>query len=109
MMNDDAKTRAIVEPILADALRPFGLASVDIESDRDHDGDPIIRATVHYALGAPKIDARILLDAIIEAMNNLHQQGDDRFLHVRHQYADGEPAEAEYSTPVRRRKKAQSR
>jgi hypothetical protein len=105
-MLDDASVLAIVEPILRKALGLADASTLTIESAFDYYGDSIIRATVHHAPNAPEFDAKAFLDAVNEAMRQLHDRGDDRFLHVRNLYADGEPAVDDEPKPLRRRRRA---
>ena len=105
-MLDKSAVRDVIEPILRNTLPSAAISSFAVEDDVDHDGNPIIRAIVHYGPDAPKINARALLDAVIGAMSELHRRGDDRFIHVRNLYADGEPSLDDEPKPVRRRRRA---
>jgi hypothetical protein len=105
-MLDDASVLRIVAPILTDALGPILPDALTIESLRDHDGEPVIRLTIQHAPNAPRFDARAYLNAVNEAMRRLRENGDDRFLHVRNLYADGEPASDDLPRPPRRRRRA---
>lgn len=105
-MLDDASILNIVAPILVKALGPIPPEALAVGSDRDHDGEPVIRLTIHHAPNAPKFDARAYLDAVVEAMRQLHENGEDRFLHVRNFYADGEPADDDLAPAPRRKRRA---
>ena len=105
-MSDENKAAQIVEPVLRNSLEPFGLESLEIANSFDHDGDPIVLATVHYRVGAPKLRPRVLLDAIVEATALMSKSGDDRILIVHNMFADGEAARDDFkpqSKPRRRR------
>lgn len=108
-MLDDAKILEIVMPIFRAAQGPASPEAFRIESIRDHDGEPALRLTIHHPPNAPKFDARVHLDAVGEAMRQLSQQGDDRFLFVRNLYADGDPALDEVIEPPRRGRQASRR
>jgi hypothetical protein len=103
-MNDDNMTRKIVEPILRRALEPMGLADLELSSSEDHYGDPIIRGIARYRPDAPKFQARVYLDAVVEAMAALSRNGDDRFILVQNLFSDGEPAIDDYLPPPKRRR-----
>ena len=105
-MTTDIKAKEIVEPILTRALVPFGLARLEVEGAFDHDGDPIIRATARYRPNAPKLQPRVLLDAVVQAMNELAKEGDSRFVHVRNVYAGGRAVTDDLAPPKKRRKAA---
>jgi hypothetical protein len=106
-MTNDIMTRKIVEPILRRALEPMGLAELKLSSSVDHDGDPIILVIAKYRPGAPEFQPRVYLDAVVDAMAELSRHGDERFIHVRNLYSDGEPAIDDYiPAPKRRRAKA---
>lgn len=105
-MVDENKAAQIVEPILRKSLEPLGLERLEIADSFDHDGDPIVLATVHYRAGAPKLRPRVLLDAIVEAMASMSNSGDNRILIVRNIFADGEAAREDFrpqSAPRRRK------
>jgi hypothetical protein len=104
-MLDDASISRIVAPILVKALGPIPPDALVVGSDHDHDGQPVIRLTIRHAPNAPKFDARAFLDAVNEAMRRLRENGDDRFLHVRNLYADGEPAVDDVPPAPRRRRR----
>jgi hypothetical protein len=89
-MVDETETRRIIEPILRRAV--------------DHYGDPIILALAKYRPGAPKLPGKVQLDAVVSAMSELSRNGDDRFLHVRHVFADGEPALDDFAPPQKPRR-----
>ena len=110
-MSDKSNAAQIVEPILRRSLEPFGLASLAIENSFGHDGDPIVLATARYRLGAPKLQPRVLLDAIVEARAQLSGSGDDRMVIVRNLFADGEAARDDFKprSAPRRRKTAAKR
>jgi hypothetical protein len=95
-MTDETEARRIIEPILRNALEPYGLAELEIVGSVDHYGDPILLAIARYHPGAPKLPAKVQLDAVVNAMSDLSRKGDDRFLHVRNKFADGEPAEDDF-------------
>jgi hypothetical protein len=105
-MITDEKVLQIVSPILRKALGPLGLDSLSVSSGTDHDGDQVLYALVRYRPNAPKPDGRIFLDAMVEAMRRLSENGEERFLHVRHEYVDGEPALDDEPKPSARRRRA---
>ena len=106
---NDIRAKEIVEPIPTRALTPFGLVRLEVEGAFDHDGDPIIRATAQYRPRAPKLQPRVFLDAVVQAMNELAREGDNRFVHVRHVYAGGKPVMDDFAPPKKTRRKAAAR
>ncbi len=102
-MLDDAKILKIIKPIVQKALTQGAAKSMQIESDHDHDGEPIIRLTIVHRENAPLLDARAFLDSANTAMSALHDHGEDRFLHIRNIYSDGEPALDDEAPPPRRK------
>jgi hypothetical protein len=78
----------ILEPILRKHLRPFGFDHADVSSGVDHDGEPALFVTAHYAPRAEAIDADAILDAIGEMQQALLRRGDDRFPYLRHDIAE---------------------
>lgn len=105
-MLDDASVLKIVAPILCRALGQILPEALTIENARDHDGEPVIRLTIHHSSNAPKFDARAYLNAVNEAMRELRKKGEDRFLHVRNLYTDGEPAMDDLPPTPRRKRRA---
>jgi hypothetical protein len=105
-MVDDQEARRIAEPILRRALEPLGLAELQIVPSLDHDGDPILLAIAKYRPDSPKFSARVQLDAVVEAMAALADNGDERFLHVRNEFADGEPVADDFSAARRPKRRA---
>ncbi len=82
----------IIDEVLTKALFPLGLKTLSFREGVDHDGEPAWLAVVKYEEGAPPPNAQIVIDAIAESIRKLADIGDHRFLYVRHEYADGEPA-----------------
>ena len=92
-LHKDASPSAhIIDEVLTKALEPLGMRELTFREGRDHDGEPAWRATAVYGEGAPSVDGQVVIDAIAEAMRRLAEIGDDRFLYLRHEFADGEPA-----------------
>jgi hypothetical protein len=77
----------IAAPIMHKALDPYGLDEVSFMTDFDHDGDPVIRASLKYKPNSGKPDAEALVHAVNEVLEKLALKGDERFLHLRHSYA----------------------
>jgi RNA binding exosome subunit len=105
-MIDEIEARKIVEPILRRALEPYGLAELEVVSSVGHYGDPILLAIAKYRADAPKLPVKAQLDAVVGAMSDLSRSGDDRFLHVRNVFADGEPAVDDFPPPPKPKHKA---
>ncbi len=106
----DEPTRQIIEPILTRALKPFGLASLELSDAFDHDGDRIIQAIARYRTNAPKLQPRVLLDAVNQAMARLSERGDNRFVFVRNVYTSGRAVSDDFRPPSKaRRGKAAAR
>ncbi len=108
-MIDEIEARKIIEPILRRALEPYGLAELEVVSSVDHYGDPILLAIAKYRPDAPKLPAKAQLDAVVSAMSDLSRNGDDRFLHVRNVFADGEPAVDDFLPARKPKRKAMSK
>jgi hypothetical protein len=99
-----SRVDSIVTPILNAVLH--GVDRIEYADDVDHDGDPIIRATIYYRVGAPRPKTEAFLDAVIASMAALAREGDRRFLHFWHLHADGEPAAEPLLQSVRKRRRA---
>lgn len=100
----DEATKQIVEPILKQALKPFGLTSLELADAFDHDGDPIIQVIARYRTNAPKLQPRVLLDAVNQAMTRLSERGDNRFVYVRSVYAGGRAVADDFRPPSKARR-----
>ena len=108
-MPDKNNAAIIVEPVLRRSLQPFGLEHLEIVDSIGHDGDPIVLATARYRVGAPKLQPRALLDAIVEATARLSESGDNRALIVRNAFSDGVTASDDFKPrPATRRRKTAS-
>lgn len=105
----NAQLSDIVVPMLREALEPFGFDRAEVQGGVDHAGEPIVLARVHYRRGAPQPVGRVLLDMAVAIMNRLSEEGDDRFVHVSHVYADGPAAEDELLPRPNRTRRASSR
>jgi len=105
-MKEETNAKTTVDDILRRALTPLGLGDLEIIDSLDHDGDPVILATAKYRAGAPKLDPRRLLDAIVEAQNALSRIGDNRGVLVQNLFVDGDAAPDDFAprSPNRRRK-----
>jgi hypothetical protein len=88
----DAMLHELLSPLFARKLTLYGFNHISFSGGADHDGDPVVFATLRYRPGAPKLSADVFLDTVVEAMQLLKEHGDQRFLHVRHEYVDGEAA-----------------
>jgi hypothetical protein len=95
--------RDVVQPILEDALRPYGLEELEFRAERDHDGDPMIVAIARYGRASPKLEASIWIDAVVKAVAQLASLGDNRFVHLRHVYPYEEEAPDGNASAARRR------
>ena len=108
-LNEGASPSAhIIDEVLTQALEPLGMRELTFREGRDHDGEPAWLATAVYGEGAPSVNGQVVIDAIAEVMRRLAEIGDERFLYLRHEFADGEPA-ADHFYPgraVRRRSAA---
>ncbi len=82
----------VIESKFRDRLSAYGMEGVEVTEERDHDGDPVIYALVKYS--KPLSDARIKqlaheeLDESLDVMRYLTDLGDQRFLHIRHRFAE---------------------
>jgi hypothetical protein len=78
----------IARPIIRRTLDPYGLDEVTFVADVDHDGDPVIRASLKYKPNAGEFPVENLLRAVNDVMKQMSSKGDERFMHLRHVYAD---------------------
>jgi hypothetical protein len=78
----------IARPIIRKVLDPYGLEEVTFAADVDHDGDPVIRASLTYKPNAAEFPVENLVRAVNEVMERMSSKGDERFVHLRHLYAD---------------------
>jgi hypothetical protein len=79
---------AIATPIIRKVLDPYGLDAVTFAADVDHDGDPVIRASLTYKPNAGEFPVETLLRAVKDVMEHMSSKGDERFVHLHHLYAD---------------------
>jgi hypothetical protein len=98
----------LVSPVFMRFLAPYGLATVVLGEDLNHDALPVIRVELHFKVRASKPDGRNLVDAILGAEAALRAEGDERDILIQPVYADGEPAEDEISRPNRQKKTSRS-
>jgi hypothetical protein len=98
----------LVSPVFMRFLAPYGLSTVILGEDLDHNALPVLRAKLHFKMRAIKPDGRNLLDAILEAEAALRAEGDERDILIQPIYADGEPAEDEIARPNRQKKSSRS-
>jgi len=82
----------IVRTILKTALEAYGLAKLTVAATTNEAGEPAIQATADYAPNARTLDAKVLLDAIVKAMQEISKLGDDRFVYVENLYSGGDLA-----------------
>ncbi len=98
----------LVSPVFMRFLAPYGLETVILGEDLDHDALPVLRAKLLFKLRASKPNGRNLLDAMLEAEVALRAEGDERDILIQPVYADGEPAEDEIARPSRQKKSSSS-
>ena len=78
----------IAGPIIRKALDPYGLEEVTFAADVDHDGDPVIRASLRYKPTASNFPVENIVRAVNDVMEQMSSRGDERFVHLRHLFAD---------------------
>jgi hypothetical protein len=99
----DSDLHDLLSPLFAQELALYGFDHISFAGGADHDGDPVVFAILRYRHGAPKLSTDVFLDAVVEAMRLLKEHGDQRFLHVRHEYVDGEAVIDDEGRRARRR------
>lgn len=83
-----------VDPGVEDAIRdvvlramgPVGVRSVSVAPGTDHDGDDVLRVTIHYVDNVRPVDTRVMASLVSDIRSRLWAMGEDRFPHVRHDF-----------------------
>lgn len=83
-----------IENVLCARLAAYGLSSVNVYPDVDHDGDPIIMVEACYTPSGDDIDSRETYAAGKEVRSVAREMGERRFPHVRHLFDDNETVSA---------------
>jgi hypothetical protein len=83
-MKDD-EIKKVIDPILQNRLKKFGLSKFDVASDTDFDGGPIIRIRAQYENEAVPTDQ--LTSSLNEIRSALIKLGEERFVILDSQYA----------------------
>lgn len=81
-MLGDAELKQIVGPILRKRLARSGLATFDIETGEDHDGDPALFVIVYFGPSS-EIDASAVIESTSQIRERLREKGDPRLPYIR--------------------------
>jgi hypothetical protein len=85
-----SRIKTLIKSEVEKAMRPFGLARVEIEAGEDHDGDPVIFIEATYKLSARAIDSTELNKLLSRLRDKMWEMGETRFPHIRHRFPDGQ-------------------
>jgi hypothetical protein len=88
------EVRQTIEAVLKKQLAPLGYDHAEIIEDRDHDGDDILRITVHYNGNGTDQDLKPTYTLVRYVRDALAQLGETRFPHFRHRFSDDRDSEA---------------
>ncbi len=91
---DDNQIAEIVARVLRERRASESLSHIEVSSDTDFDGTPIIRVMAHYDRRLDT-DAGVLIDAIHEIRTELLKHGEDRFVFMSSSYRDEPKYDAE--------------
>lgn len=83
-----------INRVLHEELDPLGFQRAEIAEDEDHDGDPILRITLHYRKSEDALDLSptFRLAQVVKAA--ARPLGEMRFPHFRHQFVEGQKLKA---------------
>jgi len=79
-----------IEEVLRARLTPYGLSSVKVYPDEDHDGEPVLRIEARYDLSERPVDSRETYAVGKEVWDAVRQMGESRFPHVRHLFDENQ-------------------
>lgn len=82
----DAGVENAIRDIVLRAMGPVGVRSVSVAPGIDHDGDDVLRVTVHYIDNVRPVDTSIMSGLVSEIRSKLWALGEDRFPHVKHDF-----------------------
>jgi hypothetical protein len=80
----DAEIGRVATEILKSRLSDAGFRDLDVASDEDYDGAPIIRMIAHF--DGPIGDMRKFIDSTAIIRAQLLRSGDDRFIFLTHDF-----------------------
>lgn len=83
--------QSAITAALHDHLAPYGLRSVEIRPETDHDGDPILLIEAHYGESDQPLDSRETYAAGKAVRRLVHDHGETRFPHIRHLFSEDHP------------------
>jgi hypothetical protein len=86
MIREDV--REAIEQVLGDALADIGYEKAEIVEDVDHDGDSILRITVHYNKLEGPVDPSPTFSLARLVKDKVRPLGEERFPHFRHLFPD---------------------
>lgn len=99
----DKELYSKIEPLVHQAFAGFGIAGVEVKSDLDHDGDPIVSVIVRLKSAEKKYPPEVSFLLAREVLRVLNELGDTRFPIVGVYYPSDEPTENLY--PERRERR----
>lgn len=110
MILDDKDLHAKIEPLAIHAFSGFDVAGIDVKSELDHDGDPIVRVTVSLQSAVKKYPPDVSFRFTRDVIGVLNELGDPRFPMVGIHYPNDEPAEDLYpERSIKRARRATQR
>ena len=81
-----------IHGVVTKRLGRFGLRDVEIRPGVDHDGDPVLYVTVHYAPRGRPLPKGTTFWLLSEVRDVLLKLGESRFPHVRHEFPERQRA-----------------
>ena len=84
----DAKVTSAIDAALAPYREALGIKAVNVAPDEDHDGDAVIRVRLEHRLAEPQTAFNMIHQADSKIRQSVWEQGERRFVHVRHAFAD---------------------
>lgn len=82
----DTKIEEAIRDIVLRAMGHVGVRAVSVTPGTDHDGDEVLRVTVHYDTDVRPVNTGIMSSLVSEIRSTLWAMGEDRFPHVRHDF-----------------------
>ena len=80
--------RKVIELVLQERLKPLGYDRADIVEDRDHDGDEVLRITIHYKRVGASVDPTPTFSLARHVREAIGALGEHRFPHFTHLFPD---------------------
>lgn len=96
MLSSDAELSALIRPLVKNAFEGFDLDQIEVRSDEDHDGDPVVRVEVRLKTSERRYPPDVTFRLASDIVGALNEAGDSRFPLIGVYYASDEPNEDFY-------------